>query len=305
MDHAQAPQPGFLSQSRGKRALLCSKRISSTSRCKMNSTPQGFILDSFDDDGEGESSSFAGHSQPDTSHRYGATSTSVHEPRDGGYHQYLQIRSQRRNQGPITSSYTYLDQTTDKSMADLPSAGYGGNDSSVQGNTWQPRTAETTGLYKSGNGIKCSLCAMEFRTPSDLNRHHQTIHVNNAERPYECLVPGCQAITRKWARKDKLLAHYEERHRGYVSSIPGTQVTEDIYQPQASLPQESYSTAAFSFGGPAQVSGPSDIPDLSELSIRDSSNTTFSSSQPLVGTAASRHIVSRNFYTIKEEFDPN
>ncbi|KAH9221413.1 hypothetical protein DL95DRAFT_519408 [Leptodontidium sp. 2 PMI_412] len=158
----------------------------------MSATPRGSRLASFDDDGESDGDSFAGHSGLNSSPNFGPTNSSVEQQGYGGYNQY---GSQARS------------QETTMSSAGAPS------------------------LYSSrtNDNHTCSTCSLQFRRTADLNRHQRTIHANNGARPYKCEVPDCQAGVTSWAWEDGLQAHKEQWHSSSSSQIPSTQAVSGYY----------------------------------------------------------------------------
>jgi hypothetical protein len=64
-------------------------------------------------------------------------------------------------------------------------------------------------------------CSESFIRISDRDRHYQTIHANNGDRPYKCSIEGCSANVRSWARIEKLRAHNKIWHGPYHCSVEG------------------------------------------------------------------------------------
>jgi hypothetical protein len=64
-------------------------------------------------------------------------------------------------------------------------------------------------------------CSETFIWVSGRDRHYQTIHANNGDRPYKCLVEGCSANVKSWARIEKLRAHNKIWHGPYHCPVKG------------------------------------------------------------------------------------
>lgn len=58
-------------------------------------------------------------------------------------------------------------------------------------------------------------CPETFIRFSDRDRHYQTIHANNGDRPHKCLVEGCSANVKSWTRIEKLRTHNKNWHGPY------------------------------------------------------------------------------------------
>lgn len=58
----------------------------------------------------------------------------------------------------------------------------------------------------------CGECDEPFPTAGERDRHYQTIHANDGDRPHKCNVPGCQAGVLSWTKEDKLRAHNKQWH---------------------------------------------------------------------------------------------
>jgi len=85
-----------------------------------------------------------------------------------------------------------------------------------------PNSALAEPTYDA-HDVPCSWpsCFERFRTDSDRDRHYRTVHANNGDRPYKCLVSGCQANVTSWTRPEKLRAHNNHWHGPYPCSVPG------------------------------------------------------------------------------------
>jgi hypothetical protein len=81
-------------------------------------------------------------------------------------------------------------------------------------------TSSTPHLGDSKEAI-CPSCSMKFSGESDLNRHHKTVHLNDGERRYQCLVEGCPADVRSWTTRSKLRLHEKNWHGPYTCSESG------------------------------------------------------------------------------------
>jgi len=65
-----------------------------------------------------------------------------------------------------------------------------------------------------GKEIPCPMCNKTFFRSSDLERHHKTVHLNDGERRYQCVVDGCTAHVRSWTTAGGLRWHQKTWHGG-------------------------------------------------------------------------------------------
>ncbi|TVY71168.1 hypothetical protein LSUE1_G008387 [Lachnellula suecica] len=139
-------------------------------------------------------------------------------------------------------------------------------------------------------------CGLSFPTILERDRHYQTIHANDGERPHKCLVPGCQAGVQSWGKADGLRAHNKQWHGPYhcpefncVRGIPngfGSQADLDSHCQTVHGTQSSWTNYTTD---PIE----SITKDLAQVRVEGE------------GPAISEHIVAGDPTTKSEKFDPS
>jgi hypothetical protein len=180
--------------------------------------------------------------------------------------------------------------------------------------------AHTTALADiDQRNVLCTwpLCEQSFNTVYERDRHFRTIHSNNEERPYKCVVNGCPAGVTSWTTAVKLRVHNKTWHGPYACSVPtcprrapngfATQADLDIHARN----EHGKSPPSSSSGLEATVGIDTDTtPHASKLSSEINAipsndpkpNLTYSISPNV--WVPSNHIKSQNPSTVREKFDP-
>jgi hypothetical protein len=129
-----------------------------------------------------------------------------------GQYEYEYSATERTNEpGPLGAS-----SFPNKSAIRPTSSSYeGGGQYSTQ--SGQNSTLVASSTVYGGSDIPCtwSSCLESFRSVHDRDRHYRTVHSNNGDRPYKCLIDGCQANVTSWTRAEKLSAHNKQWHGPY------------------------------------------------------------------------------------------
>jgi hypothetical protein len=128
-----------------------------------------------------------------------------------------------------------------------------------------------------------SSCSETFKRESDRDRHYQTIHANNGDRPYRCPIEQCPANVKSWARADKLRAHNRTWHGPYHCPVLGcSRASPCGLRSKQDLDDH---TLEVHFGGTPFASG--NTPSMFGKG-KETENYSYSSPQPTVSSAIPR-----------------
>jgi hypothetical protein len=134
-----------------------------------------------------------------------------------------QVRCQQDENGDWKYEYRQTIQDSDDDVFDQdPNANVSPVNATASFGSLQISGEASSGSFRSSK-VNCTwpTCSETFIRISDRDRHYQTTHANHGNRPYKCLFEGCPAITKSWARADKLRAHNKEWHGPYHCGVEG------------------------------------------------------------------------------------
>jgi hypothetical protein len=112
-------------------------------------------------------------------------------------------------------------EPNDDIFGNAPNANLSSNSADVSASFGNLRISEQSSSDRFQIICTWPSCSETFIRISDRDRHYQTIHANNGDRPYKCLVEGCSAGVKSWANAEKAKSHNKNWHGPYHCPVNG------------------------------------------------------------------------------------
>jgi hypothetical protein len=183
--------------------------------------------------------------------------------------------------------------------------------------TTSPNADTTSPVVLDQRNVFCTwpLCSQSFNTVNERDRHFRTIHSNNGDRPYRCVVDGCPAGVTSWTTAVKLRVHNKTWHGPYACSVPtcprrapngfATQADLDIHtrDEHGKSPPSGFSGMEATVGIDTDAT-PLSSKVFSEYSAIASEDIKPKFTNNIRPHTPTNYITSRDFSTDRESFDP-